>query len=97
MIDTPGFTSEKFVAHDIIDQFMGNLRILQALYSLSGICIHYIPIVWLTLLDLTLFFVPATNLNMVSNQLSVLELALLYSTVGEDLMEKYEIYSIICS
>jgi len=51
VIDSPGFQSETVNSAEFIDRFIGNLRILQALYSLA---------------DETLFFIPATHLNMVS-------------------------------
>jgi len=58
---------------DLIVSFLGNLKVLQALYKLS---------------DISLFFVPATQLNMVSNQLAILELSILYSLVGMEKMEQ---------
>jgi len=61
------------MGYDLIESFIGNLRVLQALYKLS---------------DISFFFVPATQLNMVSNQLAILELSLLYSLVGMEKMEQ---------
>jgi len=58
---------------DLIESFLGNLKVLQALYKLS---------------DISLFFIPATQLNMVSNQLAILELSILYSLVGMEKMEQ---------
>uniref|UniRef100_A0A6B2L0E9 PX domain-containing protein n=1 Tax=Arcella intermedia TaxID=1963864 RepID=A0A6B2L0E9_9EUKA len=72
LIDSPGFGSEKKVGTDLIESFLGNLKVLQALYKLS---------------DMSLFFIPATQLNMVSNQLAILELSIVYSLVGMEKME----------
>lgn len=37
MIDSPGFTSETLIGDDLLEKFLGNLRILQALFSLAGV------------------------------------------------------------
>lgn len=36
LIDSPGFGSESVAAPELIETFLGNLKILQALYALSG-------------------------------------------------------------
>lgn len=36
MIDSPGFTSETLIGDDLLEKFLGNLRILQALFTLAG-------------------------------------------------------------
>eukprot|EP01127_Copromyxa_protea_P015837 TRINITY_DN4618_c0_g1_i1.p1 TRINITY_DN4618_c0_g1~~TRINITY_DN4618_c0_g1_i1.p1 ORF type:complete len:227 (-),score=33.44 TRINITY_DN4618_c0_g1_i1:25-705(-) len=54
---------------DALDKFLVNLKMYHALYSMA---------------DLTLFFLPATQLNMVSKQLTILELSLLVSLRGMD-------------
>jgi len=71
LIDSPGFSSEK-LGTELMESFLSNLKILQSLYSLS---------------DITLFFMPATQLNMVSNQLTILELSIMLSMVGAEKLE----------
>jgi len=71
LIDSPGFSSEK-VGSELAESYLGNLKILQALFNLS---------------DITLFFMPATQLNLISNQLTILELSILLSMLGTEKME----------
>jgi len=71
LIDSPGFSSEK-IGSELTENFLGNLKILQALYNLS---------------DITLFFMPATQLNLISNQLTILELSVILSMIGPEKME----------
>eukprot|EP01104_Vermistella_antarctica_P002970 TRINITY_DN1313_c1_g1_i1.p1 TRINITY_DN1313_c1_g1~~TRINITY_DN1313_c1_g1_i1.p1 ORF type:complete len:874 (-),score=192.16 TRINITY_DN1313_c1_g1_i1:210-2831(-) len=63
VIDSPGFTGETQ-----LKRLIGNLSVLQHMYSIS---------------DLTLFFVPALSLNDVTTQIHMLELSLLYASHGE--------------
>jgi hypothetical protein len=57
----------------LAEHFLSNLKILQCLYTLS---------------DVTLFLLPATQLNMVSNQVAILELSVLYANFGLSKMEE---------
>jgi hypothetical protein len=70
MIDSPGFDSGDDY-HQLADDFLGNLRLLQFLINMS---------------DFTLYMVPATQLNMVSTQIAMLELAILYAIHGASAM-----------
>jgi len=67
VIDSPGWTSATSSASEMVKNYEGNLKLFQALRKLS---------------NTTLFFIPAANLNLISNQLAVLELCVLYSMYG---------------
>ena len=60
--------SPGFTAETEIGKLRGNLEILQYMYSLS---------------DLTLFFIASDSINLVSSQISMLELSILYAFHGE--------------
>lgn len=72
-IDSPGFDPALGQEREVLEKFLGNLKILQFIFTMS---------------DHTLFFVPATQLNMVASQLGLLELSVLYSIHGADFMQK---------
>ena len=56
-----------------VGKLKGNLEILQYIYSLS---------------DLTLFFIDSASINLVSSQITMLELSLLYAFHGENYFQK---------
>lgn len=72
-IDSPGFDPALGPERDILEKFLGNLKILQFIYSMS---------------DQTLFFIPATQLNLVASQLAMLELSVMYSIHGSGYMKQ---------
>jgi hypothetical protein len=72
-IDSPGFDPALGPERDILEKFLGNLKILQFIYSMS---------------DQTLFFIPATQLNLVASQLAMLELSVMYSIHGSSYMKQ---------
>lgn len=63
-----------------MEKFLGNLKILQLFYSMS---------------DLSLFMTPATQINMVSNQIATLELSVLYSLHGAEYLLLYYLLAFI--